>query len=190
MLLTYAEIETALLRHFAHVVDDDEILDLHDLLLIPHLLSPNEAIVAFEQALAVVLPHEFVQFLNHYQVDDFAIANVQFGHGENYLHHVWQMNQAGIINSWWQGDKRPVNRILIAIAETHAIILDVTSGEVLAVDSEEKDAVLLACGFDDFFRAVASVYLNTVSVSEALAYLQVDDCGFWQQLPRLPTVSA
>ena len=132
----------------------------------------------------------FVQFLNHYQVDDFAIANVQFGHGEDYLHHVWQMNQAGIINPWWQGDKRPVNRLLIASAETHAIILDVTSGEILGLSSDDEKAVLLARGFDDFFRAVASVHLNAVSVSAVLAQLQVDDCDFWQQLPRLPTAAA
>ena len=190
MLLTYAEIEIALLRHFAHVVDDDEILDLHDLLLIPHLLTPSAAIAEFEQAMAVTLPQAFVQFLSHYQVDDFAIANVQFGHGEDYLHHVFQMNQAGIVNPWWQGNKRPVNRLLIAIAEAHAIILDVASGEVFAVGNEGDEAVLLARGFEDFFRAVASVHLNTVSVPAVLASLQVSEHGFWQQLPRLQAASA
>ena len=34
MLLTYAQIETALLRRFAHVIDDDEIVDLQDLLFL------------------------------------------------------------------------------------------------------------------------------------------------------------
>ena len=99
------------------------------------------------------------------------------------------MNQAGIINPWWQGDKRPVNRLLIASAEAHAIILDVASGEVLVVDSEDE-TVLLARGFEDFFCAIASVHLNAVSVPAVVAYLQVDDCGFWQQLPRLPAASA
>ena len=62
-------------------------------------------------------------------------------------------------------------------------------GEVLVVDSEDE-TVLLARGFEDFFCAIASVHLNAVSVPAVVAYLQVDDCGFWQQLPRLPAASA
>ena len=81
MLLTYAKIETALLRRFAHVIDDDEIVDLHDLLLIPHLLDPTDSITEFEQAMGVVLPTSLLEFLRLYQVDDFSMANVQFGQG-------------------------------------------------------------------------------------------------------------
>ena len=101
MLLTYVQIETALLRRFAHVIDDDEIVDLHDLLLIAHLLDPTDSITEFEQAMGVILPTSLREFLRQYQVDDFSIANVQFGQGDAYLHHVFAMNHADTWSPWW-----------------------------------------------------------------------------------------
>ena len=185
MLLTYAEIETALLRRFAHVIDDDEILDLHDLLLIPHLLDPADSFTEFEQAMGVVLPTSFRQFLRQYQVDDFSMANVQFGQGDAYLHHVFALNHADALCPWWQGKMRPVNQLLMAVTDGYALILDVNTGAVWALDQENSGMDLVAHDFEDFFRALATVYLSEVGLNEVLAQLKVNSSGFWGQQGRL-----
>ena len=185
MLLTYAQIETALLRRFAHVIDDDEILDLHDLLLIPHLLDPVDNITEFEHAMGMVLPTSLREFLRQYQVDDFAIANVQFGQGEAYLHHVFALNHADALCSWWQGKMRPVNQLLMALTDGYALIVDVHTGAVWAVEQENSGMDLVAHEFEDFFRALATVYLSEVSLDEVLAQLNVDSSGFWAQQSQL-----
>ena len=185
MLLTYAQIETALLRRFAHVIDDDEILDLHDLLLIPHLLDPTDSITEFEHTLGVVLPISFRQFLSQYQVDDFSMANVQFGQGEAYLHHVFTMNHQDTLCPWWQGKMRPVNQLLMALTDGYALILDASTGAVWALEQENSGMDLVAHDFESFFRVLATVYLSEVGLDEVLAQLHVDSSGFWAQQDRL-----
>ena len=185
MLLTYAKIETALMRRFAHVIDDDEIVDLHDLLLIPHLLDPADSITEFEQAMGVVLPTSLREFLRLYQVDDFSIANVQFGQGEAYLHHVFAMNHAETLCPWWQGKMRPVNQLLMAVTDGYALISDVNTGAVWALDNVDSAMDLVAYDFEDFFRALATVYLSEVGLDEVLAQLKVEPSGFWEQQGRL-----
>ena len=185
MLLTYAQIETALQRRFAHVIDDDEIVDLQDLLLIPHLLAPTDSITEFEQAMGLSLPTSFRQFLNHYQVDDFSVANVQFGQGEAYLHHVFAMNHADTVCPWWQGEMRPVNQLLIAVTDGYALVLDVSTGAVWALNQENSAMDLVAHDFKDFFHALASVYLSAVGLDAVLALLNVEPSGFWEQQSQL-----
>ena len=185
MLLTYAQIETALLRRFAHIIDDDEIVDLQDLLLIPHLLAPTDSIAEFEQAMGLSLPTSFRGFLNHYQVDDFSVANVQFGQGEAYLHHVFAMNHADALCPWWQDEMRPVNQLLIAVTDGYALVLDVSMGAVWALDNEDSTMDLVAHDFEDFFHALASVYLSAVGLDEVLALLNVEPSGFWAQQSQL-----
>ena len=185
MLLTYAQIETALLRRFAHIIDDDEILDLHDLLLIPHLLDPVDNITEFEQAMGVVLPTSFHQFLRLYQVDDFSMANVQFGQGEAYLHHVFAMNHPDTLCPWWQGKMRPVNQLLMALTDGYALILDASTGAVWTLEQENSGMDLVAHDFEDFFRALATVYLSEVGLDEVLNQLNVDSSGFWAQQGQL-----
>ena len=185
MLLTYAQIETALLRRFAHVIDDDEIVDLQDLLLIPHLLAPTDSLTEFEQVMGLSLPTSFRQFLNHYQVDDFSVANVQFGQGEVYLHHVFAMNHADALCPWWQGKMRPVNQLLIAVTDGYALVLDIGTGAVWALDNEDSTMDLVAHDFEDFFCALATVYLSAVGLDEVLALLNVEPSGFWVQQSQL-----
>ena len=185
MLLTYAQIETALLRRFAHVIDDDEIVDLHDLLLIPHLLDPIGSITEFEQTMGMNLPTSLREFLWQYQVDDFSMANVQFGQGEAYLHHVFAMNHADALCPWWQGKMRPVNLLLVAVTDGYVLILDVYTGAVWALDQENSAMGLVAHDFEDFFRALATVYLSDVGLDEVLAQLKVEPSGFWEQQGRL-----
>ena len=185
MLLTYTQIETALLRRFAHVIDDDEILDLHDLLLIPHLLDPADSITEFEHAMGLNLPTSLREFLRLYQVDDFAMANVQFGQGEAYLHQVFAMNQQDALCPWWQGKMRPVNQLLMALTDGYALILDVNTGAVWALDQDNSGMDLVAHDFEDFFRALATVYLSEVGLNEVLAQLKVNSSGFWGQQGRL-----
>ena len=185
MLLTYTQIETALLRRFAHVIDDDEILDLHDLLLIPHLLDPADSITEFEQAMGMNLPTSLREFLRLYQVDDFSMANVQFGQGEAYLHHVFALNHPDASCPWWQGKMRPVNLLLMALTDGYALILDVNTGAVWALDQDNSGMDLVAHDFEDFFRALATVYLSEVGLNEVLAQLKVNSSGFWRQQGRL-----
>ena len=185
MLLTYAQIETALLRRFAHVIDDDEIVDLHDLLLIPHLLDPTDSITEFEQAMGVVLPTSLREFLRQYQVDDFSMANVQFGQGEAYLNHVLVMNHSDALYPWWQDKMRPVNQLLMAGTDGYELILDVYTGAVWALDQENSAMDLVAHDFEDFFRALATEYLSEVGLDEVLNLLHVDSSGFWKQQSQL-----
>ena len=185
MLLTYTQIETALLRRFAHVIDDDEILDLHDLLLIPHLLDPADSITEFEQAMGMSLPTSLREFLRLYQVDDFAMANVQFGQGEAYLHQMFAMNHQDALCPWWQGKMRPVNQLLIAVTDGYALVLDVSTGAVWALNQENSAMDLVAHDFKDFFHALASVYLSAVGLDAVLALLNVEPSGFWEQQSQL-----
>ena len=44
---------------------------------------------------------------------------------------------------------------------------------------------LVAHDFEDFFRALATVYLSEVGLDEVLNQLNVDSSGFWLQQDRL-----
>ena len=95
------------------------------------------------------------------------------------------MNHSDVLYSWWQDKMRPVNQLLVAVTDGYALILDVNTGTVLALDNENSDMDLVAHDFEDFFRALATVYLSEVGLDEVLAQLNVDSSGFWIQQSQL-----
>ena len=80
---------------------------------------------------------------------------------------------------------RPVNQLLMALTDGYALILDVHTGAVWALEQENSGMDLVAHEFEDFFRALATVYLSEVSLDEVLAQLNVDSSGFWAQQSQL-----
>ena len=80
---------------------------------------------------------------------------------------------------------RPVNQLLIAVTDGYALILDLNTGGVWALDNDDSAMVLVAHDFENFFRALATVYLSEVGLDEVLDLLNVDSSGFWVQQGQL-----
>ena len=73
----------------------------------------------------------------------------------------------------------------MAVTDGYALILDVYTGAVWALDQDNSGMDLVAHDFEDFFRALATVYLSEVDLDEVLAQLKVEPSGFWEQQGRL-----
>ena len=80
---------------------------------------------------------------------------------------------------------RPVNQLLMAVTDGYALILDVNTGAIWALDQENSGMDLVVHDFEIFFRALATVYLSDVGLNEVLAQLKVEPSGFWEQQGRL-----
>lgn len=172
---------------------DEEFLPLEPILEGFRLKKPGlEANVLdkSEAKISVLFPSDFRRIISTYDFGNFTIGPIAFCATGDYGRELIEYNQSV---AWWGEGLRPANLIMIANSDPYAIILDVSSGEILAIDPEvgASRANAVASSFDAFVRGVGSVFLlrNNFNNKEALAQSINDIVGshdndFWSFLAK------
>lgn len=183
-LLSFDEIQYGL---------DKEFLPLEPVLEGFRLKSPGlgvEELTKCEFLLRVVFPADFRMLISVYDFGNLTIGPIAFCASGDYSNELFEYNEKV---SWWGDGPRPVNLIMVANSDPYAIVLNVESGEVLAIDPDlglEK-ASMIAESFESFVRGVGSVFLlrNAVDDKEILAksihdFVGSHDIDFWSVLAK------
>ena len=79
MLLTINEIKVKLNEKFSPFNGE-----MDDLILEKRMVPVNN-IKHSEERLGVNFPKDFIEFVNNYDIDNFSLGNISFGHGDDYL---------------------------------------------------------------------------------------------------------
>lgn len=122
-------------------------------------LDPDDnALDKVETEISVLFPSDFRRIISTYDFGNFTIGPIAFCATGDYGAELIEYNQSV---AWWGEGLRPANLIMIANSDPHAIILDVSSGEMLVIDPEvgASRAKTVASSFDAFVRGAGSVFL-------------------------------
>lgn len=156
MLLSMNEISTALAARFSHF--DGE---MDDMILTCGGFDITE-IERLERDMAVVFPGDFKDFLMCYNLNNFSLGSVVFGHGGHYIDKLRGLNSRNELSQWWGKGERPADLFVIAYNDPYTICLNTGDSKVYAVTSGSVFTCLkpVAKNFTLFFRGVASAFLN------------------------------
>ncbi|WP_088244112.1 SMI1/KNR4 family protein [Enterobacter sichuanensis] len=177
MLLTINEIEVKLHEKFSPF--NGEMDDL----ILKKRMAPVNNIKQSEERLGVDFPKEFIEFVNNYDIDNFSLGNISFGHGDDYLEKVVRIN-SDEFNHWWIGEHRPDGVICIAISDPYTIMLNTHDGKVYAITSEQTmdGWESIADNFELFIRGVGSHFLKACPLTEIINSTGVNDISLWNSI--------
>ncbi|EPA3073006.1 TPA: SMI1/KNR4 family protein [Enterobacter cloacae] len=174
VLLTINEIEVRLHEKFSSFNGgmDDFILKKR--------MAPVNNIKHSEERLGVNFPKDFIEFVNSYDIDNFSLGNISFGHGDDYLEKIVRINNDEF-NHWWIGEHRPDGVICIAISDPYTILLNTHNGKVYAITSEQTmdGRESIADSFELFIRGVGSHFLKACPLTEIIKSTGANDISFW-----------
>ena len=174
VLLTINEIEVRLHEKFSSFnggMDD---------FMLKKRMAPVNNIKHSEERLGVNFPKDFIEFVNNYDIDNFSLGNISFGHGDDYLEKIVRINNDEF-NHWWIGEHSPVGAICIAISDPYTILLNAHDGKVYAITSEQTmdGRESIADSFELFIRGVGSHFLKACPLTEIIKSTGVNDISFW-----------
>jgi hypothetical protein len=181
-LLTISEIQQGLNRKFAPL----EPL-LTGFRLIPAGV-PEMALVQYERELATPLPSAFRNAIQTFDFGRLTVGPVAFGSTGDYLKELRNLNTNV---KWWGEGKRPANLLMVANSDPYAILLDLVTAGVRAMDAERgwKNATDVANGFLAYLRGLGTAMLRRESVADKLSFaneLLADvggaDLAYWVNL--------
>ncbi|QJP75930.1 SMI1/KNR4 family protein [Enterobacter cloacae] len=177
MLLTINEIEVKLHEKFSPFNGE-----MDDLILKKEFRLINN-IKLSEEKLRVNFSKDFIKFVNNYDIDNFSLGNISFGHGGDYLEKIISINNDEF-NHWWIGKHRPDGVICVAISDRYTILLNNHDGKVYALTSEHTmdGWESIADSFELFIRGVGSHVLKTYSISEIIKLTGASDTAFWKDI--------
>ncbi|MFO0968173.1 MAG: hypothetical protein U0793_21665 [Gemmataceae bacterium] len=147
---------------------DDEFLPLEPTLtgfrLIESPVSPD-VVLQCARRLDVAFPSSFADAASHFDFGRFTIGPVAFCNTGDYFAWLVKVNEntSSHAHPWWGEAQRPHDLIMIANSDPYAILLNVNTGQVLALlhgDVWAKGAFVVARDFDVFFRGLATVLLQ------------------------------
>lgn len=172
---------------------DKEFLPLEPMLsgfrLVKHEL-PEQLVVNVENQLSVTFPAKFREMIQSYDFGKLTIGPIAFCGTGDYLKELIESNVSVL---WWGEGKRPHNLVMVANSDPFAILLDVNTGALLAMDAERgwQNSKIIAADFEEFLRGVGTVMLrrNEIADKETLAQAIVvavggQDLDFWYGLAR------
>ena len=167
------------------------VAELDDLLLKPRTAVQPLKLQGERAALLAELPTTFAQLLQDWLLDDFSIANIQFGHGEDYLGQLLQQNTRDAWGqAWWAGAPdcpRPVGFWLIAQGDPHALVLGPSGVHALDEDTPALNASTWVCAdVPDLLRGLIALYLGLADAAAVMQALGSTHAAFWQALPVMP----
>jgi hypothetical protein len=177
VLITINEIEVKLNEKFSpfnREMDD---------LILKKRISPVNNIKLSEERLRVNFPKDFIEFVNNYDVDNFSLGNISFGHGGDYLEKIVSINNDQF-NHWWIGEHRPDGVLCVAISDPYTILLNTHDGKAYAITSEQTldGWESIANSFELFIRGVGSHILKTCPLSEIIKLTGASDTSFWNDI--------
>lgn len=177
MLLTINEIEVMLHEKFSPFN-----VEMDDLILKKRMVPANN-IKHSEEGLGSNFPKDFIDFVNNYDIDNFSLGNLSFGHGDDYLEKIVRIN-SDEFNHWWIGEHRPDGVICIAISDPYTILLNTHDGKVYAITSEQTmdGWESIADNFELFIRGVGSYFLKACPLTEIIKSTGAIDISFWNNI--------
>lgn len=183
-LLSIREIQAGLNREFQHL--EPELSGYR--LLEGNLQSRH--LLDLERELSIKLPEDFRLLISEFDFGNLTIGPVSFGFSCDYTDMLLELNTT---LRWWGPSARPESMIMVANSDPFAIMLDVGSGEVLAMDAElgYERATLIARDFASFFAGLGTTVLlrnqteNKKELAQRIANeIGSDDLEFWNFLMR------
>jgi hypothetical protein len=156
----------------------------------PGLSSDAATRVSLE--LGVSLSSSFLRLAREYDLGDFTLGPIAFGHGASYEVQLRNLNTKGE-PQWWGEGNRPAHLAMFANSDPRAFLLDTQTGSILALHHGLRvvEAVLVATDFALFLRGAATILLARLEsgIDERGATLIAHEVGasgegrpFWSEL--------
>ena len=170
---------------------DKEFLPLEPMLAGLRLIDgglTDEALDTFERSMNLSLPTAFRKVVKDYDFGRLTIGPVVFCNTGDYLGELTKLNTKVV---WWRTDSRPTNLLMVANSDPFPILLNLETGEVLAMDVERgwQASRTIARNFDLFVKGVGTTMLGRNQSAEraALGRSVASEVGspeqpFWLQL--------
>lgn len=143
-----------------------------------------------ESTLSVNFPLDYRRLISIYDFGNLTIGPVAFCATGDYSSELIDYNEHV---AWWGEDQRPSNLIMIANSDPFAILLEVNTGEIFAMDTELgwKKSTRISESFEKFVRGIGTVILlrSDADDKEKLANTVNDIIGsqnisFWTTLAK------
>ncbi|MGC5809930.1 SMI1/KNR4 family protein [Ralstonia pseudosolanacearum] len=172
---------------------DKEFLPLEPMLTGLRLIEggvTETALDAFERDMNLLLPRAFRDVIRMHDFGRLTIGPVAFCNTGDYLGELVKLNTKV---TWWGTGMRPSSLLMVANSDPFAILLDLESGSVLAMDVERgwQFAERVASSFDLFVRGVGSTMLHRNQSADRVALGRdvMSDAGggylpYWLQLAK------
>ena len=150
----------------------------------------DAALDAFERNLDLLLPPTFREVVKKYDFGRLTIGPVVFCNTGDYLAELTKLNTTV---AWWSERSRPVNLLMVANSDPFAILLNLESGEVMAMDAERglQAACTIAHNFDLLVRGLGTTMLgrneatDRISLGAAVASeVGAAERSYWLQLAK------
>lgn len=146
-----------------------------------------------ESILNVSFPTDFKKIITEYNFGNLAINNIEFGHNEEYIQRLIDINTAtNGWDKWWNTEIRPENFIVIATSDPYTILLDCSDGKIYAILSDDNDITtsLASINFELFIRSLGTLYLDfleykkiqSTSKHEIINETKSINISFWEYM--------
>ncbi|MDO4878240.1 MAG: SMI1/KNR4 family protein [Neisseria sp.] len=145
-----------------------------------------------EQTLGITFPPAFKNTISTYDLGNFEINDIHFGHTGDYLAELSALNTPDPWGGkWWQGETRPSDIIAIALSDPHTYLLDCQNGRIYALlsDDEWEKWRIIAQDFPTFLRIMATIAINNTEgrpqandLSQILSATSSQAEHFWRHI--------
>ena len=164
--------------------------ELDDLLLKPRIAAQPLDPTGEHAALLAALPEPLLQLMQDWLLDDFSIANLQFGHGDEHLSQLLRQNSRDAWGqAWWGAGERPPHCWLIAAGDPCALVLNGATGAVHALADESSrvdDSTWVCAHLPVFLCGVATIHLGMDAAERVMRAVNGGQAAFWHAIPVLP----
>lgn len=150
----------------------------------------DAALETFERSMNLSLPTSFRELVKEYDFGKLTIGPVVFCNAGDYVGELTKLNTKV---AWWGTGSRPANLLMVANSDPFAILLNLESGEVLAMDAERgwRASVVIARSFDLFVRGVGTTMLvrnqavDRAALGRSVASeVETSEEPYWLQLAK------
>lgn len=148
----------------------------------------DAAVAKLESMLGTKFPEAYREAIQAYNFGLLTIGPVAFCNTGDYSSELAELNTSA---HWWGRGARPSELLMIANSDPFAILLDVETGAVLAMDPSQGPAAArrVAADFEAYLRGIGTVMLSreamvdkTALGKEVASLAKSVDSDYWIQL--------
>jgi hypothetical protein len=128
---------------------------LSELFRLPAAAYDPEVIAACSRQIGVDLPNSFSDIVLNYDFGRFTLGFVAFGHSGDYFSQLAEWNG----ENWWGAGQRPGHLVIVGAGDPFAILLDVSTEAITAIDDDRnwQRALPVASDFELFLRGMGTM---------------------------------
>jgi hypothetical protein len=153
---------------------------LSELFRLPAAACDPEVIATCFRQIGVNPPNSFSEIVLKYDFGSFTLGFVAFGHTGDYFSELAKWNG----ENWWGAGQRPGHLVVVGIGDPCAILLDVSTGAISAIDEDRhwKRALPVASDFELFLRGMGTMMFceDRTKILGALTNMVGGDEAFWK----------